>query len=163
MFLSLTDTIHTAAIVGSASLLARTLYALGLGQAVDLATIPKLDINQTLVEELIGCLFKGVDCSLGEGFKASTLKHPSHYVGVMIGNPAVDPLPEFVSETSQLVWNFFASRAFYVQHSKPGAAEEKNQEHCSRSCSKPGYICVGATAQRTGVCLLSTTRYDGVV
>lgn len=149
---------NTSSIVAASSIVARTLYLLVTGQSnITSADSDLLNVNETLVEQLAGCLSScdpGMACSLVSSFITPTQACPNHYVGVFSGDPSLPPVLENIDDTARFVWNFLANRtASTANGSNSGTVIE-----CTSSCSDSEQVCVGSTVEHKGVCANSTTR-----
>ncbi|PQQ09583.1 nicastrin [Prunus yedoensis var. nudiflora] len=149
--------VNSSAIVEAASLVARTLYILASGDKnLSSSAITSINVNVSLVEELMGCLLDcepGLSCELVKSYISPANPCPSHYVGVILGEPSSPPYLGYVDDISRFVWNFLADRT---------SAPRKNRSSvCSQSqdCSNEGEVCIRAETEGKGVCVVSTTRY----
>ncbi|OMO49469.1 Nicastrin [Corchorus olitorius] len=149
-----TSNINSSSIVAAASLVARTLYVLA-SNSKDLtsSSLESINVNTTLVEELISCMLDcnpGLSCELVESYISSKDTCPSHYVGVVLGEPSSTPYPDQVDDISRFLWNFLADRT---------SIPKGNTTVCSQDCGKKGGVCIRAETDQKGVCVISTTRY----
>ncbi|XVF41348.1 hypothetical protein PTKIN_Ptkin01aG0272900 [Pterospermum kingtungense] len=146
--------INSSAIVAAASLVARTLYVLASdNKDLNSSALSRINVNASLVEELISCMLDcnpGLSCELVQRYISSTSTCPSHYVGVVIGEPSAKPYPNQVDDISRFVWNFMADRT---------STSKGNTSVCSQDCGKNGGVCIRAETDGKGVCVISTTRY----
>ncbi|OMO66813.1 Nicastrin [Corchorus capsularis] len=149
-----TSNINSSSIVAAASLVARTLYVLA-SNSKDLtsSSLESINVNATLVEELISCMLDcnpGLSCELVKSYISSKDTCPSHYVGVVLGEPSSTPYPDQVDDISRFLWNFLADRT---------SIPKGNTSVCSQDCGKKGGVCIRAETDQKGVCVISTTRY----
>ncbi|XP_021300371.1 nicastrin [Herrania umbratica] len=146
--------INSSAIVAAASLVARTLYILASNNKdLTSSALTTISVNASLVEELIGCMLDcnpGLSCELVKSYISSTNTCPSHYVGVVLGEPSSTPYPSQVDDVSRFLWNFLADRT---------SIPKGNTSVCSHDCGKNGGVCIRAETDGKGVCVISTTRY----
>ncbi|XP_007010305.2 PREDICTED: nicastrin [Theobroma cacao] len=146
--------INSSAIVAAASLVARTLYILASNNKdLTSSAISTISVNASLVEELISCMLDcnpGLSCELVKSYISSTNTCPSHYVGVVLGEPSSTPYPSQVDDVSRFLWNFLADRT---------SIPKGNTSVCSHDCGKNGGVCIRAETDGKGVCVISTTRY----
>jgi len=148
--------INSTSIVAAASLVARTLYILASNKK-DLSTtaLNTINVNASLVEELMGCLLScepGLSCGLVKHYISPTTTCPSHYVGVLEGEPSSTPYPGSISDISRFLWNFLAEKS-----SVPSS--ENASSACSKNCSDANHLCIRSETDGKGVCVVSTTRY----
>ncbi|KAI9160899.1 hypothetical protein LWI28_012589 [Acer negundo] len=147
--------VNSSSIVAAASLVARSLFILASNNKdSDSSILGAIKVNVSLVEELMGCLLDcdpGLSCELVKNYISPTNACPSHYVGVLLGDPTPKPNPEYVDDISRFVWNFLADRT---------AIPKKNaSSSCSQDCSNKSEVCIRAETDGKGVCVVSTTRY----
>ncbi|XP_055828561.1 nicastrin isoform X2 [Solanum dulcamara] len=147
--------INSSAIVAAASIVARSLYILASDKKeINNSVLNTININASLVEELLGCLLScepGLACELVNRYIAPSTSCPSHYVGVVLGEPSSQPYLGNVGDVSRFVWNFLADKT---------AVPSKNMSSaCPKGCSGNGEMCVKAETDGKGVCVISTTRY----
>ncbi|XP_065848730.1 nicastrin isoform X2 [Euphorbia lathyris] len=147
--------VNSSAIVVVASIVARSLYILASGsKSLSDSDLSAINVNASLVEELMGCLLAcdpGLSCELVKSYIAPTATCPSHYVGVIIGEPSSTPYLGYVDDISRFIWNFLSD--------KTSMSKENNRSSCSNDCGKNGGVCIGAETDEKGVCVISTTRY----
>lgn len=147
--------INSSAVVAAASLIARSLYILASDDKdIHGSVLGAINVNTSLVEELMGCLLNcepGLSCELVRNYIAPTNACPSHYVGVVLGEPSSKPYLGYVDDVSKFVWNFLADRT--------STAKENASSTCSNDCSEKEEVCIKAEANGKGVCVISTTRY----
>ncbi|KAK2968045.1 hypothetical protein RJ640_003779 [Escallonia rubra] len=147
--------INSSSIVAAASLVARTLYILASdNKDVSASALSAIHVNVSLVEELLGCLLAcepGLSCGLVKHYVLPVNTCPSHYVGVIVGEPSSTPYPAYVGDVPRFVWNFLADKTS-LPSKNPSSA-------CPHSCSNTGEICIRVEADGKGVCVVSTTRY----
>lgn len=152
-FIYIAANINSSAIVAAASLVARTLYVLASdNKDLTSSALSAINANASLVEELISCMLDcnpGLSCELVRSYISSTNTCPSHYVGVVLGEPSSTPHANQVDDVSRFVWNFLADRT-----STPNG----NTSVCSQDCGKRGGVCIKAETDGKGVCVISTTR-----
>ncbi|XP_076951630.1 nicastrin-like [Bidens hawaiensis] len=145
--------INSSAIVAAASLVARTLYVLANNNTnLSDSSLNSVKVNSSLVDELLGCLLScepGLSCELVNRYIASSSICPSHYVGVIQGDPA-KPFFGYVGDISRFVWNYMAEKTSGLL---------KNAGPCSENCSQTGGVCIKQEIDGKGVCVISTTRY----
>lgn len=144
--------INSSAIVAAASIVARTLYFLASGKHA--SAINSIQINASLVEELLGCLLDcepGLSCELVKQYISPSTTCPSHYVGVVLGEPSSAPYPPYAGDISRFVWNFLAD--------KTSIPLKNINSSCPEDCNGVGELCIRAEADGKGVCVISTTRY----
>ncbi|XP_058187647.1 nicastrin isoform X4 [Rhododendron vialii] len=149
--------INSSSIVAAASIVARTLYILASNKK-DLTatslTLSAINVNASLVEELMGCLLScepGLSCELVNHYISPTNTCPSHYVGVVEGEPSSTPYPGYISDVSRFLWNFLAE--------KTSIPSESASSGCPKNCSGANHLCVRSEIDGKGVCVVSTTRY----
>ncbi|KAM5558159.1 nicastrin [Rosa sericea] len=147
--------INSSAIVAAASLVARTLYILASGNKnTSSSALTSINVNVSLVEELMGCLLDcepGLSCELVKNYITPANTCPSNYVGVIVDEPSSTPYIGYVSDISRFVWNFLAE--------KTSISKENATSVCSKDCSNDGRVCIRAETDGKGVCVVSTTRY----
>ncbi|XP_073149434.1 nicastrin isoform X2 [Henckelia pumila] len=144
--------VNSSAIVAAAALVARTLYIASGGN--NDSVINSININASMVEELLSCLLKcepGLSCDLVKHYISPSSTCPSHYVGVILGEPSSAPNPVYVGDVSRFVWNFLADKT---------AIPSKNMSSaCPKDCNDAGELCIKTETDGKGVCVISTTRY----
>ncbi|KAL8200261.1 hypothetical protein R6Q57_011600 [Mikania cordata] len=145
--------INSSAIVAAASLVARTLYFLA-SNSTDLSdsSLNSVKVNSSLVDELLGCLLNcepGLSCDLVNQYISPSSTCPSHYVGVIQGDPS-EPFIGYVGDVPRFVWNFMADKTSGLL---------KNIGPCSENCSQTGGVCIKQEIDGKGICVISTTRY----
>lgn len=147
--------INSSAIVSAASLVARTLYILANDdKELSTSTLSDIQVNASLVEELVSCLLScdpGLACGLVKNYISPSATCPSHYVGVILGEPSSNPYLGYVDDISRFVWNFLADRTSIPSQNASSA--------CPHNCSNSGQMCIKAEKDGKGVCVTSTTRY----
>ncbi|PPR95578.1 hypothetical protein GOBAR_AA25086 [Gossypium barbadense] len=150
--------INSSAIVAAASLVARTLYVLASDKKDSTSSaLSSINVNASLVEELISCLLDcdpGLSCELVSSYIISVDTCPSHYVGVVLGEPSSTPSPNQVDDISRFVWNFLADRT---------STPKGSTTVCSKDCSNNGGVCIRAETDGKGICVNSTTRPERIV
>ncbi|XP_024025905.1 nicastrin [Morus notabilis] len=148
--------INSSSIAAAASLLVRSLYVLASDtKNLSTSALAAVNVNVSLVEELMGCLLScepGLSCELVKNYIAPSSTCPSHYVGVVLDEPSSTPPLEYVSDVSRFVWNFLADRTSVLKGQNTSSA-------CSQDCSSEGGVCIRAETDGKGVCVVSTTRY----
>lgn len=146
--------INSSAIVAAASLVARTLYILASNNKdLSNSSINSIKVNTSLVDELLVCLLNcepGLSCELVNHYISPFSTCPSHYVGVIQGEPSSEPYLGHVGDVSRFVWNYMADKT---------SIPSKNVSPCSENCSKTGGICIKQEIDGKGECVMSTTRY----
>ncbi|KAL3613529.1 hypothetical protein CASFOL_042563 [Castilleja foliolosa] len=143
--------INASSIVAVASLVARTLYILAGGK--DQSALNSIKINSSLVGELISCLLDcepGLSCALVKNYISPSTTCPSHYVGVVLGEPSSELYPPYAGDISRFVWNFLAD--------KTSIPSKNVSSSCPKACSGVNELCI-KEADGKGVCVISTTRY----
>ncbi|XP_059623229.1 nicastrin [Cornus florida] len=147
--------INSSAIVAAASLVARTLYILASdNKNLSSSSLSGININASLVEELLGCLLNckpGLSCGLVTDYISPTSICPSHYVGVLLGEPSFTPYSGYVGDVSRFLWNFLADKTSIPSKSSTSA--------CPHNCSNQGELCIRTETDGKGFCVVSTTRY----
>ncbi|CAL8137633.1 unnamed protein product [Prunus armeniaca] len=147
--------VNSSAIVAAASLVARTLYILASdNKNLSSSALTSINVNVSLVEELMGCLLDcepGLSCELVKSYISPASTCPSHYVGVILGEPSSPPYLGYVDDISRFVWNFLAERT--------SIPRKNGSSVCSQDCSNEGEVCIRAETEGKGVCVVSTTRY----
>lgn len=144
--------VNSSSIVAAASLVSRALYTLAGGK--DPSALNSIKINASLVEELLSCLLgcePGLSCGLVKRYISPSTTCPSHYVGVILGEPSSALYPPYAGDISKFVWNFLADKTSIPSKNKTSS--------CPKDCNGVGELCVGAEADGKGVCVISTTRY----
>lgn len=146
--------VNSSAVVATASLLARTLYILASDKDFSSSALTAINVNVSLVEELLGCLLTcepGLSCGLVKQFISPSTTCPGHYVGVILGEPTSSPYPGYVGDVSRFVWNFLANKTSIPSRNVSAA--------CPKECSGSGEICIQVETDGKGVCVSSSTRY----
>lgn len=147
--------INSSSIVDAASLVARTLYILASDKKdLTAASISSVNVNTSLVKELLGCLLicePGLSCELVKRYISPASSCPSHYVGVITGEPSSNPYPGSVGDVPRFLWNFLADKTSI----SPGNVTAV----CPKNCSGTGEMCIRDETDGKGVCVISTTRY----
>ncbi|KAK6127422.1 hypothetical protein DH2020_038843 [Rehmannia glutinosa] len=144
--------INSTSIVAAASLVARSLYILAGGK--DPSALNNIKINSSFVEELLGCLLDcepGLSCGLVKHYISPSTTCPSHYVGVILGEPSTKPYPAYAGDISRFVWNFLAD--------KTSIPSKNVSSSCSKDCNGDNELCIREEADGKGVCVISTTRF----
>ncbi|XP_071696314.1 nicastrin isoform X2 [Rutidosis leptorrhynchoides] len=146
--------INSSAIVAAASLVARTLYIIASNtNHISDSSLNSVKVNTTLVDELLSCLLScelGLSCDLVKQYIYPFSTCPSHYVGVIQGEPSSVPYLNYVGDVSRFVWNFMADKT---------STQVKNVSPCSGNCTKTGGVCIKQEIDGKGVCVISKTRY----
>ncbi|XP_059307232.1 nicastrin isoform X2 [Lycium ferocissimum] len=147
--------INSSAIVAAASVVARSLYILASDKKeINNSVLNTININASLVKELLGCLLScepGLSCELVNRYIAPSASCPSHYVGVVLGEPSSQPYPGNVGDVPRFLWNFLAD--------KTAIPLKNTSSACPKGCSGNGEMCVKAETDGKGVCVISSTRY----
>lgn len=146
--------INSSAVVATASLIARTLYILASDKDFNSSALATINVNASLVEELLGCLLNcepGLSCGLVKQYISPSTTCPGHYVGVILGEPTPSPYPGYVGDVSRFVWNFLANKTSIPSRNVSSA--------CPKECSGSGEICIQVETDGKGVCVSSSTRY----
>lgn len=151
MFSFVAANINSSSVVAAASLIARSLYIQAGGK--DPSAINSININASLVEELLGCLLgcdPGLSCELVNRYISPSTTCPGHYVGVIIGEPSTSRFPPYAGDISRFVWNFLAE--------KTSLPSKNASSSCPKHCNGDGELCIRQEAVEKGVCVVSTTR-----
>lgn len=147
--------INSSAIVAAASLVARTLYILASDKKeLSSSALSSVTVNASLVDELLGCLLNcepGLSCELVKQYISPSSSCPSHYVGVILGEPTYNPYLGYVGDVPRFIWNFLAE--------KTSSPSKNVSSACPKDCSNAGELCVRAETDGNGVCVISSTRY----
>lgn len=147
--------VNSSAVVAAASLIARTLYMLASeSDDVQDSTLAAINVNASLVEQLMGCLLDcdpGLSCELVKKYISPVSTCPSHYVGVMLDEPSSKPYTGYINDVPRFIWNFLADRT--------SIPRENNSSGCLQGCNSIDEVCIKAETDGKGVCVLSTTRY----
>ncbi|KZV53792.1 nicastrin [Dorcoceras hygrometricum] len=144
--------VNSSAIVSAAALVARTLYIAAGGN--NDSVMSSINVNASMVEELLSCLLKcepGLSCDLVKHYISPSSTCPSHYVGVVLGEPSSAPNPAYVGDVSRFVWNFLAD--------KTSTPSKSTSSACPNDCKDVGELCIKTENDGKGVCVVSTTRY----
>lgn len=147
--------INSSAVVAVASLIARTLYMLASEtEDVHDSTLAAINVNVSLVEQLMGCLLDcdpGLSCELVKNYITPMSTCPSHYVGVMLDEPSSKPYTGYINDVPRFIWNFLADRT--------SIPSKNNSSDCQQGCSGRDEVCIKVEPDGKGLCVLSTTRY----
>ncbi|RDY12658.1 Nicastrin, partial [Mucuna pruriens] len=147
--------VNSSAVVAAASLIARTLYILtSETEDVHDSTLAAINVNVSLVEDLMGCLLDcdpGLSCELVKKYISPMSICPSHYVGVIMDEPSSTPYTGYINDVPRFIWNFLADRT--------SIPRENNSSGCQQGCNGSDEVCIKAETDGKGVCVLSTTRY----
>lgn len=147
--------INASAIAAAASLVARSLYILASEkEEINDSVLTAISVNSTLIDELLGCLLDcepGLSCDLVNHYISPSAACPSHYVGVIQGEPSSSPYPGYVADVSRFLWNFLAD--------KTSIPSENRSATCPKDCSGTGELCIRGETDGKGVCVISSTRY----
>lgn len=152
--------INVEVIASAASLVARALYMLASDNTADTTILKSIQVNVSLVEAMVGCLFHqepGMTCELVKSLMRPSQGFTTHYVGVFQGEPSAIPDPYYIGDTSRFVWNFLADRT--ELNRKEWKKFPAQNEECTDACKNPEEVCVASTADHKGRCIVSTTRY----
>lgn len=144
--------VNSSSITAAASLVSRSLYILATNGSGSNTVLQSINVNESLVEELVGCLLSckpGLSCRLVKELITPTQVCANHYVGVIVGDPS-SSYPDYVDDMSRFIWNFLAERT---------SISKEESLPCSKDCKNSGELCVGSRIDHKGVCMLSTTRY----
>lgn len=149
------NNINSSAIVAAASLVARTLYILSSGKSdFNASGLTGININASLVDELVDCLLNcepGLQCNLVKRYISPLTTCPSHYVGVVLGEPSFDPYPGYVLDVPRFLWNFLADKT-----SRPA---KDISSTCPKGCNGPDQVCIRLEIDGKSACVSSSTRY----
>lgn len=147
--------VNSSAIAAAASLVARTLYILANdGKNLSDSALNAIKVNASLVEELMGCLLDcdpGLSCELVKKYISPSTTCPSHYAGVILGEPSPTPYPGNVDDISRFLWNYLAD--------KTSISKANVSSNCSKDCKDKGGACIKFETDGKGVCAVTTTRY----
>ncbi|ESW35361.1 hypothetical protein PHAVU_001G228700 [Phaseolus vulgaris] len=147
--------VNSSAVVAAASLVARTLYILASEiEDVQDPTLAAINVNVSLVEQLMGCLLDcdpGLSCELVKKYISPLSTCPSHYVGVILDEPSSTPYTGYINDVPRFIWNFLADRT--------SIPRETNSSGCQHGCNGKDEVCIKVETDGKGVCALSTTRY----
>nr|KYP75974.1 Nicastrin [Cajanus cajan] len=147
--------VNSSAVVAAASLIARTLYMLASEiEDVQDSTLASINVNASLVKQLMGCLLDcdpGLSCELVKKYISPMSSCPSHYVGVILDEPSSTPFTGYINDVPRFIWNFLSDRT--------SIPRENNISGCQQGCKGRDEVCIKAEADGKGVCVLSTTRY----
>lgn len=148
--------VNSSAVVAAASLVARTLYILA-GETKDVqdSALAAINVNVSLVEQLMGCLLDcdtGLSCELVKKYISPASTCPSNYVGVILDEPSSTPYPGYINDVPRFIWNYLADRT-------STSRENNNSSDCQQGCNGRDEVCIKAETDGKGVCVLSTTRY----
>lgn len=147
--------VNSSAVVAAASLIARTLYMLASEtEDVQDSTLASINVNASLVKQLMGCLLDcdpGLSCELVKKYISPMSSCPSHYVGVILDEPSSTPFTGYINDVPRFIWNFLSDRT--------SIPRENNSSGCQQGCKGRDEVCIKAEADGKGVCVLSTTRY----
>ncbi|XP_042017949.1 nicastrin isoform X2 [Salvia splendens] len=144
--------INSSSIVAAASLVARTLYIQAGGS--DPLALNSINVNASLVEELLSCLLDcepGLSCELVKRYISPSTTCPNHYVGVVLGEPSTARYPIYAGDISRFVWNFMAD--------KTALPSTNASSLCPKHCNGDNELCIRQEAVEKGVCVISSTRY----
>lgn len=144
--------VNSSAIVAASALVARTLYIAAGGNNGSVTDF--INVNASMVEELLSCLLKcepGLSCDLVKRYISPSSTCPSHYVGVILGEPSSAPNPGYVGDVSRFVWSFLAD--------KTSTPSKNVSSACPKDCNGAGELCIKTETDGKGVCVVSTTRY----
>ncbi|KAE9594414.1 putative nicastrin [Lupinus albus] len=148
--------VNSSAVVAAASLVARTLYILASEtKDVQDSALTSINVNVSLVEQLMGCLLDcdpGLSCELVKKYISPASTCPSHYVGVIQDEPSSTPYAGYINDVPRFIWNFLADRTSISR-------EHNDSSNCQNGCNGRDEVCIKAEIDGKGVCVLSTTRY----
>ncbi|AES70939.2 M28 Zn-peptidase nicastrin [Medicago truncatula] len=146
--------VNSSAVVAAASLVARTLYILASEtNDVQNSTLAAINVNVSLVEQLVGCLLgcdPGLSCELVKKYISPASTCASNYVGVILDEPSSTPNPGYINDVPRFIWNFLADIT--------SISKENSSSGCQQGCSGSDEVCIKAETDGKGVCVLSTTR-----
>ncbi|CAJ2640691.1 unnamed protein product [Trifolium pratense] len=147
--------VNSSAVVAAASLVARTLYILASEtNDVQNSTLAAINVNVTLVEQLMDCLLDcdpGLSCELVKKYISPASTCASNYVGVILDEPSSTPYLGYINDVPRFIWNFLADIT--------SIPKENNSSSCQKGCNGRDEVCIKAETDGKGVCALSTTRY----
>ncbi|CDP01653.1 unnamed protein product [Coffea canephora] len=147
--------INASAIAAASSLVARSLYILASEKnEINDSVLTAISVNISFIDELLGCLLDcepGLSCDLVNQYISPSAACPSHYVGVIQGEPSSSPYPGYVGDVSRFLWNFLAD--------KTSVPTENRSATCPKHCSGTGELCIRGETDGKGVCVVSSTRY----
>lgn len=150
--------INASAIAAASSLVARSLYILASEKKeINDSVLTSVSVNSSLIDELLGCLLEcepGLSCDLVNQYISPSAACPSHYVGVIQGEPSSSPYPGYVGDVSRFLWNFLAD--------KTSVPSENRSATCPKDCNGAGELCIRVETDGNGVCVISSTRYHSV-
>ena len=145
---------NSSAVAAAASLVARTLYILASEtNDVQNSTLAAINVNVSLVEQLVDCLLgcdPGLSCELVKKYISPASTCASNYVGVILDEPSSTPNPGYINDVPRFIWNFLADIT--------SIPKENSSSGCQQGCSGDE-VCIKAETNGKGVCVLSTTRY----
>lgn len=151
--------INSSSIATAASLVARTLFILASDEkSLSSSALSKIKVNVSLVNQLVGCLLScdpGLSCELVTKYITPTTSCPSHYVGVILGEPSSTPYPASIGDVSRFLWNFLADKTSVPREQQSSSSSLS----CSWNCSSKEEVCIQSETDKKGVCVVSTTRY----
>lgn len=145
--------VNSSAVAAAASLVARTLYILASETNVQNSTLAAINVNVSLVEQLVDCLLgcdPGLSCELVKKYISPASTCASNYVGVILDEPSSTPNPGYINDVPRFIWNFLADIT--------STPKENSSSGCQQGCSGDE-VCIKAETDGKGVCVLSTTRY----
>ncbi|KAK9106575.1 hypothetical protein Syun_022586 [Stephania yunnanensis] len=122
--------INSSVIAAAASLVSRALYILASDKELNTTALSSINVNSSLVEDLLGCLLTcepGLSCELVKDHITPTSVCPNNYVGVLL--------------------------------EKTSLPSKNTNSSCSESCSNKDHVCIRAETPAKGSCVVSTTRY----
>ncbi|CAL0301415.1 unnamed protein product [Lupinus luteus] len=148
--------VNSSAVVAAASLVARTLYILASEtKDVQDSALTSINVNVSLVEQLMGCLLgcdPGLSCELVKKYISPASTCPGHYVGVIQDEPSSTPYSGYINDVPRFIWNFLADRTSISR-------EHNGSSNCQNGCNGRDEVCIKAEIDGKGACVLSTTRY----
>ncbi|KAF1891248.1 hypothetical protein Lal_00001390 [Lupinus albus] len=156
LYMVIAANVNSSAVVAAASLVARTLYILASEtKDVQDSALTSINVNVSLVEQLMGCLLDcdpGLSCELVKKYISPASTCPSHYVGVIQDEPSSTPYAGYINDVPRFIWNFLADRTSISR-------EHNDSSNCQNGCNGRDEVCIKAEIDGKGVCVLSTTRY----
>ncbi|RDY12562.1 Nicastrin, partial [Mucuna pruriens] len=122
--------VNSSTVVAAASLIVRTLDILtNETEDVHDSTLAAINVNVSLVEDLMGCLLDydpGLSCELVKKYISPMSTCPSHYVGVIMDEPSSTSYTGYINDVPIFIWNFLADRTSIPM--------ENNSSKCQQGC-----------------------------